>query len=335
MAVSHTRSHPRIAWKFAYSTYCWGWDCALVALEVPQRVDFYGDARRVRQLREFLFSLPAAPPVGEFYPVAPESLLKRTHAALQKALQLPPFDIYHLHAPIFLPWVRLLRRHAPHAKILLDLHENLPENWRWDPAYSPFRRLMAPIFGWSLPKLISSLDGVTYAETGYEGLFRNVPSLLIPNAYLATPVEPVPFTVEWVCSGNLTQSWGVYAFAREQSDAQALLIGHAPQKRFLEGLIDSMGKNHILIGGMQQVPYSWVQACLLAAQNLWGRYEALPHFYHKIPTKFYEAVALRKPITYAPLPLWEAFFRRYGAQPQAPELYWKTYESRLKAFYEA
>lgn len=335
LSAFHTRSHPRVAWKFAYSTYRWGWDCTLVALDVPKNLSFYGDPVRVKKLRDFFLSLPVAPPVGTFFAPAELGFLKRAYAIIQKVIKWPPFDIYHLHTPIFLPWVYLLRRHAPQAKILLDLHENLPENWRWDPIYSPLRRGMAPMLAWLLRKLISSVDGVTYAEMGYEGLFRKIPSLLIPNSYFSTRVPSAPFNFSWICSGNLTLSWGVTALIRQNLNAQVLLIGHAPRERFLRWLLHSMSENHILVGGMQQVPYSWVQACLLAAQNLWGRYELLPHFYHKIPTKFYEAVALRKPITYSPLPLWEAFFRLYRKQPEAPELYWETYEPRLRAFYEA
>lgn len=237
-----------------------------------------------------------------------------------------------------------LWRRLPAKKLLWDVWEDYEQNFRYDPAYSPLRRIRQR-FLWTLLLPLRRLPtGYTLAEYAYAPRFPLHRVRFLPNAFVA--VESAPPLLPGVAgsytlyTGNLTESWGIVEVLRrvqEAPDHPFIVAGSVKDAR-VEGLIRQAlhGHRRWLWIRSRFVPYPIIQNLQRYAALLYALYQPLPHLRDKIPGKFYEAAALGVPIMYpeGKSAVWDAFWRRYRGASDAPELYWTHYEGELLTWVE-
>ncbi len=228
--------------------------------------------------------------------------------------------------------------------LVWDVWEAYEENFRWDPAYTPFQRQLRKV-GWRLLALFRRWPRSFWlAEYAYSGLTPPSRSEFFPNAFVEVESEK-PLLADLrgeytLYTGNIAESWGLEALLEwiQAHPQQPFVLAGSVKSAALEARIRAALKTHgaWLWVRSRFVPYPVIQNLQRYGKRLLAPYQPLPHLRDKWPGKFYEAAALGIPIEYprGVSPVWDAFWARYREDPHAPELYWSHHEGRLLAVME-
>lgn len=229
-------------------------------------------------------------------------------------------------------------------RLVWDVWEDYGQNFRYDPAYSPFRRLRRRLLWTLLLPLRKLPDAYTLAEYTYAPLFPLQASYFLPNAFVQVETEP-PLLPDLagrytLYTGNLAESWGIMEAlqkALETPQSPFILAGSTKSPHIETRIRRALNGHRCWLWIRSRfVPYPVIQNLQRYAALLYALYQPLPHLRDKIPGKFYEAAALGIPILYpeGKSAVWDAFWRRYRKASDASELYWEHYEEELLALME-
>jgi hypothetical protein len=235
--------------------------------------------------------------------------------------------------PLTAGLLRLLgRRHW-----IWDLWEDYGANFWFDPAYRLRWRVPRQLI-WQVARGSRPL-AYTLAEYAYAGLVPLDRSTFLPNAFVPVEAEPPLLPTlrgdYELITGNLTESWGLWEALTMalQKPTKPLVIAGSIKTPVEEKRLRAVLAQHQAWLWLRStfVPYPVIQNLERHAALLYGLYQPLPHIRDKIPGKFYEAAALGVPLVWRKgiSPIWDAFWKRYQDDPQAPALYWRHYEPHL------
>lgn len=235
-------------------------------------------------------------------------------------------DIFWIHTPELF-WLFslnfLLRK-----KQVYDVHENYFENIYSAKYYSVWLRKPLAYFVRLLEKFIAKISYVVYSEYAYENILNTKNYEMIPNAFDTDliPKNTSSFNsnfVKFVISGNLSEEWGVINaidFWEKQNQfypAFLTIIGYSSLSEFSKKIrlrIQNSPYKSLcqLIGIEKYVPYTEILKAINESDFVLAPYQIQPKFFYKIPTKFYEAMALKKTLLFSNIPYWNELNEKYS-----------------------
>ena len=306
LTVLNPARHTRIFYKLARSQVRLGW-----------QVSIAGQDEATNPYREDGVTIY---PIQPFHRLSPQRwLVRKKLSAL--ALRLRP-DVIVIHAPELLPLAIRLQAKTG-AKLCYDVHEDFEQNLLHAVHYPSFLRMflarrIRKIEQRSLPYL----SAVSYAEALYQDILgAGEKAIVLENTFSreslkATPSPGLPKGPYFLYCGTIAKEWGSFAAISyweklfEFTKIPLVLAGHCPRAEVLAELQtkieESPLRDHIeLIGGAAYVPYRDIVSLIEGCYVGFGLYEPLPHLVGKVPTKFYEFLALGRPLLYPAA--WEAF----------------------------
>ncbi len=251
-------------------------------------------------------------------------------------------DIFWIHTPelfwlFFLNW--LFRK-----KQVYDVHENYFENTYFAEYYPVLLR--KPLAFWArwIEKMIAKISYVVYSEYAYENILNASKYEIIPNAFdkdlitnheISLPAKPIKFII----SGNLSEDWGVMNainFWEKQNEyypAYLTIIGYSSLPQFSQKIRQRIQNSPFqnlckLIGIEQYVCYTDILKAIAESHVVLAPYQLQSKFFYKIPTKFYEAIALKKTLLFSNIPYWNELNEKYhfGFCIQDWSKYWEIKE---------
>lgn len=277
---------------------------------------------------------PAASPFEQdgiqLYPIRPFRRLSWRRWTVRRSLyrlasRLRPAWVV-IHTPELLPLARRLHRRYG-IQVWYDVHEDYATNLQ-EAAHYPvwLREILARRVRQMELAAVPWLTRVSYAEACYWDLLRadgRTDALVLPNlfpAHLAqTPdCSVVPSVPYYLYCGTIAEAWGVFTAIDwweqlQPADGLPLVIaGHCAEPGFWQRLQARIARSPHrqairIIGGQEYVPYPQIVALIQGCRAGFGLYAPLPHLIHKVPTKFYEFLALGKPLLYPRTGYWAQF----------------------------
>lgn len=232
-------------------------------------------------------------------------------------------DIYVLHSPELLPLGKWLQKKT-RAKIIFDVHEDYYKNIIHAPHYpNILKKPLASLVRKQEMKATNYLDAVVYAEECYEEMLT-VPKeqiFLLRNKFVqpTNPLEEGPISGPYMLTtGTLAWPWGLresyelWKTICKISPIRWVVAGHSNDESVLDFLENEVGQSEFgsyftLIGGRRYVPYSRIIALIKNCLFGTGFYHLQPNIAGKIPTKFYEFMALKKPLLFTKEQVWNDF----------------------------
>jgi hypothetical protein len=242
-------------------------------------------------------------------------------------------EVYHIHTPELL-LIGLWLRVRTGAKIVYDVHEDYRANYRNARSGATLLYWIAGTFIRVKENLARPyLSGIIYAEMSYKHLGRGKRTAVIRNTYrpvttesLDSPETLFPPGIPRLCStGTLSPDWGttkaLYLWAQlnmQTGKPYGLHLAGQYSGETVPASVDfqllirpELTRRFVLTGGSQYVPLSRIHAVLRASEVSLALYLPLPHLVNKIPTRFYEALGMGKPIVFFSSPYWEALNEKY------------------------
>ncbi|MBX7241648.1 MAG: hypothetical protein K1X92_07855 [Bacteroidia bacterium] len=277
----------------------------------------------------------------------------RPFRLLKIAIQKKP-DVLIVHSPELLMIAVLYKFFFRNKILVYDVLEDYRKNLRHHPfmGTSPKKLLSFAVSVWER-FWIRFFDHVWYAEFCYDGIHR-IPddkkvclvNRFTPKAMTFMPDVPLPSIPFMVCTGTLNRTWGVkktlllWQAFNEFSPLHLILSGFTFDEEVLpmidnfvrkSGLHDRVTK----VGLNEYVPYPvilhYIQHCTFGT----GLYDLPPNIQGKIPTKFYEFLAMRKPLLFTEDPFWNGLNQQWNlGVPVNPDETAKSIYRKLKALPE-
>lgn len=235
-------------------------------------------------------------------------------------------DFFWIHTPELF-WMFffnfLLRKRQ-----VYDVHENYFENIVSAEYYSScFRKPLAYIVR-AIERMIAKTSYVVYAEYSYINILKSCDYEVISNAFdldwipenvTALPQNPIKLVI----SGNLSEEWGVMNaidFWEKQNEyypAYLTIIGYSSLPEFSQKIrlrvAHSPYKSHCQLVGIEEyVSYVEILKAIAESHIVLAPYQIHPKFFYKIPTKFYEAMAMKKTILFSDIPYWKELNKKYS-----------------------
>lgn len=313
LTVQNPALHTRIFYKLALSQLAAGW-----------KVSVAGQCDAQHSFEESGVTI---------YPIQPFSRLSPKRLTLRGRLYelvrtLRP-DAVTIHAPELLPLaVRMHQKlgtriwYDVHEDYQLDLHHaaHFPK-WLRRPLGDAVRRMEQ--------QALPSISVVTYAEESYADVLQaGDKSSILPNLFTARS-QTSPSTVEvaedpyFLFTGTLARERGTFAAIDcwEQlfptCGYPLIIAGQSARESIIAELQARIAASPYvgsirLIGGSEYVPYSDIVALIQGCYAGLGLYEPLPHLVGKLPTKYFEHLALGRPLLYPAHGAWERFGKETG-----------------------
>ncbi len=253
-------------------------------------------------------------------------------------------DFFWIHTPelfwlFFFNWIY-------GKKQVYDVHENYFEN-TFFAEYYPFliRKPLAFCARW-IEKFIAKVAFVVYSEYAYENILNASQYDIIPNTFdkdLIPDYETLDFVnpIKFLISGNLSEEWGVMNainFWEKQNQyypAFLTIIGYSSLPEFSQKIrqriqISPYQKHCKLVGIEEYVSYLEILKAISESHVVLAPYQPKPKFFYKIPTKFYEAIALKKTLLFSNIPYWNELNEKYhfGFCIQDWSEYWEAKEAK-------
>lgn len=222
-------------------------------------------------------------------------------------------------------------------KVLVwDVWEDYAANFRFAPVYRGAARWLRRLAWTALLPFRARVSRYWLAEYTYAGLVPLSHSAVFPNAFVeveaAPPLLPDLVGEYALYTGNLTESWGIFAAIEKALSAPErpfVLAGSVKSPLVAERIAEVLSPHRAWLWLRSRfVPYPVIQNLQRYAKCLYAPYLPLPHLREKIAGKFYEAAALRLPCVYPKgiSRVWDAF---WGWESGAPQLFWSHYEPLL------
>ncbi|MCB9232561.1 MAG: glycosyltransferase [Bacteroidia bacterium] len=233
--------------------------------------------------------------------------------------------IYVLHTPELLWltfWLKLLNR----AKIVYDVHEDYYLNIRHAGYYPAiFRSLLAPMVKLWERFWMPFLDGVVYAEACFDlGKTARKKSVLAANKFNSqVPAIILPNVPRLLFSGTIAANWGIWEALELWKKLNAsrmvdlTVAGHTHDKELLDKIQQFVAQNGLkarfrLLGGQEYLPHETLLQEIAGCTLGLAFYQLRENLRERIPTKFYEFMALQKPLLFTQNPPWNALNERLG-----------------------
>ncbi len=229
----------------------------------------------------------------------------------------------HLHSIELLLPALLLRPRG--CRLVYDRHEDYPRNigygthWpRW------LRRPLAALVGRYERWAARRLDGVIYAEREFAGRLPARRSAVVENRYCGRieagqPHEKIPPRTPplLLVSGTIAEEWGLlrslelWRLWNTQEMARLAVVGRcrdAGLARQARELACSWGLADRLLweAPPEGVPFERIEAAIEACSLGLALYVLSPARNDRLPSKFYEFMAWRKPLLFTEHPPWTA-----------------------------
>jgi len=188
------------------------------------------------------------------------------------------------------------------------------------------KKIAAPFIRFWEKNLIRFFAAVFYAENCYDnmlGVAENKKFLLLNHfthkalAILPAQKPALPELPYMLCCGTLNRTWGVKKSLDLWTEFNAIeplhlvIAGFTYDEETLEMITEFVAQSpysarFTLIGGNKYVPYPTIlyliQHCCFGT----GLYDLPPNIIGKTPTKFYEYLALAKPLLFTSDPYWNS-----------------------------
>lgn len=308
LTVQNPALHTRIFYKLALSQVAAGWKVS-VAGQYDSSTIF--EERGVT-----------------IYPTRPFSRLSFQRILLRGKLyqlvrELRP-DAVTIHAPELLPLAVRMHK-AFGTKIWYDVHEDYQLDLH-HAAHVPswLRRPLGNAVRSTEQKALSSISVVTYAEESYADVLNAgkkasiLPNLFSVRSQTSPSTVQVPETPYFLFTGTLARERGTFAaidYWEQLFPAcgyPLIIAGQSSREVMVTELQSRISQSPYaesirLIGGREFVPYSDIVALINGCYAGLGLYEPLRHLVGKLPTKYYEHLALGRPLLYPALGAWGRF----------------------------
>ncbi|MEM8901524.1 MAG: glycosyltransferase, partial [Bacteroidota bacterium] len=245
----------------------------------------------------------------------------RTHLRIYCGLKKWKADLVVIHTPELLWIVWFMRRTV---SFHYDVHEDYHKNILHGKTYPNWMRATLASMVRKLEKRATKRGlTVSYAEACYENVL-SLPRdryLLLENKFssrgIGKPVIQAPFKKFMLYAGTIAEAWGIWEvldfWARLNQNTKVPLVvaGHTHYEGLVKEILRFVEKNRLqdqfrLIGGIQYIPYSHIISLIQQATAVTALYHELPQIKGKMPTKFFEAMAFKKPLLFTPIEEWVA-----------------------------
>lgn len=236
-------------------------------------------------------------------------------------------DALMIHTPELLHIVVLYKILFPKTKLFYDVLEDYEKNFRYHPFMrGSIKKIAAPFIRFWEKTLIRFFDAVFYAENCYDNMlgvaeqkkflllnhFTNKALSILPNQQPTLPQGPY-----MLCCGTLNRTWGVKKSLDLWTEFNAIqplhliIAGFTYDEETLDMIenyvANSPYKNRFtLVGGNKYVPYPTILYLIQHCSFGTGLYDLPPNIMGKTPTKFYEYLALEKPLLFTSDPYWNS-----------------------------
>jgi glycosyltransferase involved in cell wall biosynthesis len=232
-------------------------------------------------------------------------------------------QVYQVHTPELLP-LALILKWAFRAKVIYDVHEDYYLNIRHGGAYPVWlRRRLANAVRRLECFAVRQIDHTLYAEQCYDNMLAAPAGThtVLPNYFSLPPFAPqpeaqLPNMPVMGYFGTIARNWGIletvalWQAVNLHTPVYLLIAGVAYEGRLLAEvrarlLAANLPGRFILVGGDSYVAYDTLIDHMQACTFLTGLYHPAPNIKDRIPTKFYEAMALGKPLVFTHNPPWD------------------------------
>lgn len=170
------------------------------------------------------------------------------------------------------------------------------------------------------------IDHYFFAERIYSSQYPHIRNhTILENKYAGPPPAcPKPLTRQpvFVISGTITPVYGIekaihwfLSLHRHLPQARLHVVGHVPLRDFqikIEQLV-SPYPDITLNVSENPIDYRIILEAVQQADVVLMPYNMLDSLQHKIPSKLYESIALRKPVLLSENPEWEKIIEAYPA----------------------
>ncbi|MEM6265588.1 MAG: glycosyltransferase [Bacteroidota bacterium] len=255
---------------------------------------------------------------GTFYRLSLRRVLISFRLA-QVIRRVKPVVIY-VHTPELLllgKWAH--RKHR--CQVIYDVHEDYFATIKGAEYYPAWiRHPLAKVIRTLEHRARNWLSGVQYAENCYDNILDISPKKyrVVRNTFSNRMLEKqadlqILEDDYLLLTGTLHDDWGLSATLdlwkelRKYLPLKLVVAGFAPQPESLSpvyGLQQTYPDEVFLYGGKTYLPYEHI---IHLIQNCWAGtafYHPFPHLQEKVPTKFYEFMAMRRPLLFTPFPYW-------------------------------
>lgn len=312
LTVQNPALHTRIFYKLALSQLAAGWKVS-VAGQNAASAPFEQAGIRIY-------------PIRPFSRLSPQRLLLRGRL-YQLVRQLRP-DAVTVHAPELLPLAVRMHK-AFGTKIWYDVHEDYQLDlhhaahfpmWLRKPLGDAVRRMEV--------QSLKHISVVSYAEESYSDVLRAekkatiLPNLFTPRSLTTLATVELPESPYFLFTGTLAKERGAFSAIDLWEElfplnGYPLIIAGQSSREVVVNELESrirrspFSESIRFIGGSDFVPYSDIVALIRGCYAGLGLYEPKPHLVGKLPTKFYEHLALGKPLIYPAVGPWEEFGKKH------------------------
>jgi glycosyltransferase involved in cell wall biosynthesis len=207
-------------------------------------------------------------------------------------------------------------------KLVYDVQENYSKNVIYNNTLPKPLRKPAALFIRICEKTAGPLvDHYLFAEKSYVKEFPQIKNYTVienKSAWYSDSSVPIHLNphahIRFLISGTITEAYGVkkalqwfLSLLGAYPNIHLRIVGHAPVLSFRKQ-IEALARSHQRIYlNLSSVPISHevLRQCMQKADVVVLPYLLLPSIRDKVPTKLYEALALRKPIMISKNPVWE------------------------------
>ncbi|MEM7035592.1 MAG: glycosyltransferase [Bacteroidota bacterium] len=238
-------------------------------------------------------------------------------------------DVYQVHSPELLGVAQKLKAARPNARFIYDMHENYAQNILHGGYYPGW------VKGWLARRVQKAEanfqswgDGVMYAEDCFAGLADvEGRTAFVRNKFCAPVRTRKPLVLAekgtplMLYTGTIAENWGIFhaldlwAALNRRRPVNLFVAGHTHDKALLARLhqyVSDSGIDHrfSMVEGEGYVPYETVVDLIRQCTFGVAPYALRQNIRDRIPTKFYEFMAFRKPLLFSENPPWNALNAR-------------------------
>ena len=270
----------------------------------------------------------------------------RPFTLLKIAVNQKP-DVLVVHSPELLMIAVFYKLFFWKKILVYDVLEDYRKNLKYHPFMRPWKKRLLS-FAVAVWEGIWTpfFDHIWYAELCYENSL-NVPPHKIAfllNRFTANPLSelpkiPLPEIPYMVCTGTLNRTWGVqktltlWEAFNKIKPLHLIISGFTFDVEVLPEITAFVEKSGLkdritMVGINEYVPYPVILHYIHSAIFGTGLYDLPPSIQGKIPTKFYEFLALQKPLLFTDDNYWNTLNETWNfgisIRPEdSPETIWK------------